>query len=299
MYLGVWRKDLVALQSKQLLVISAPVKPGRIANCLSAGELVCDTLERFFASGKHVRDHRWPMTILLFENREEYRKVVGRDAADDDEKRMAEWSVGQYSPGDGSRLYLPEDEDGFRRVMKTFVHELTHQWLAERCPLYAAAEGGPKRSGGGHFVVEGFAEMVEEMRFDLARRTCTFDPAAESLDTMGALPPNAAFAWPAFFALSSKDFQHLDLENVIPVARRRSLGGVAKLSQGHVFYAQSAAAAHCLFQMDGGKLRQAFLEYTAAHYAGRTPSIKDAFGMSEEELGARVIAFAKSPAAAK
>lgn len=297
MYLGVWRKDLVALQSKQLLVISAPVKPGRIANCISAGELVCDTLEGFFAAGKHVRDKRWPMTILLFENREEYLKVMGKARQSPDEQRMLEWSVGQYSPGEGARLYLPEDDDGFRRVMKTFVHELTHQWLAERCPLYSAGEGVVVLKTKGHFVVEGFAEMVEEMRFDLVRRTCRFDPASESLDTLASLPPKSVFPWKEFIGFDADDFERLSHENDIPVRGRRSLAGARKVSQGHVFYEQAAALCHYLFQGDGGKLRQAFLEYVAAHYAGRTPTTLDAFGLTEEDLGARVMAFAKSPAA--
>lgn len=298
MYLGVWRKDLIALQSRQLLVISAPVKPGRIANCISAGELVCDLLESAFSSGKHVRTDRWPMTIVLFEDRDEYLKVLGRTAATSEERRMLEWSVGQYARGEGSRLYLPEDEAGFRRVLKTFVHELTHQWLAERCPLYSEAEAvviGSARPG--HFVVEGFAEMVEEMSFDLRRRTWRFDPGAPSLETVAALPDKVLFPWKEFFAFDQRAFGQLSHETDIELTLRRTLGGVSKLSRGHVYYDQAAAVCHYLFQAEGGKRRQALLEFAAAYYAGRPPAVFEAFGMTAEELGAKVVAFAREHAA--
>lgn len=295
MYLSVWRKDLVALQSKQLLVISAPVKPGRIANCLSAGELVCDALESVFSAGKHVRDRRWPMTIFLFEDRDEYLRVLGKGARGEEEQRMLQWSIGQYSSGTGSALYLPEDEDGFRRVLRTFVHELTHQWLAERCPLYSAAESGRSDSQPGHFVVEGFAEMMEEMTFDLERRTWSFDPGAASLDEVASMPQERLFGWTKFLGLTARDFVGLDHENVIPVRGRRSLAGERKISEGHVFYSQGAAVCHYLFQAEGGRRRQALLDFAAAYYAGSVPKVETAFGMTPDELGTRVLAFALAP----
>jgi hypothetical protein len=221
-------------------------------------------------------------------------RILGRHN-DAEEQRMLEWSVGQYDSGVGAELYLPADEEGFRAVLNTFAHELTHQWLKERCPLYAPGEGAATVDQGGHFVIEGFATMVEEMSFDLARRTWKFDPSAKSLDTVASLPRTALFPWVKFIAFDGEDFRKLSHENVIPLRRRRSLGGESTMSQGHVFYEQAAAICHCLFQADGGKFRQAFLEYTAAHYAGRTPKIEDAFGMSEEELGRRVLEFAGAP----
>jgi hypothetical protein len=295
MYLTTWRRDLVAVKSGRLLIVSAPTKPGRIANCLSAGELLCDAMDTAFAAGKHVRDKAWPMTILLFENRDEYLRVLGKGKQTQEEMRMLEWSIGQYSAGDGARLYLPEDDDGFRQVLHTFQHELTHQWLAERCPLYSAADGGRGGAPRGHFVVEGFATMVEEFRFDLARRTWGFDPAAESLDTVAGLKSGALFPWKDFFVLTHDDFHRLDHENDLEVRSRRTLRGTTKMSKGHVFYAQGAAVCHYLWQAEGGKLRQALLDYTAAYYAGKPPTVQDAFGMSEEDLGRRVVAFAQAP----
>ncbi len=53
-----WRQDLEGIESRQLLILTPLSSPGRIARCLSMGELVCDTLEGIFAEGTKKREER-------------------------------------------------------------------------------------------------------------------------------------------------------------------------------------------------------------------------------------------------
>jgi hypothetical protein len=60
----------------------------------------------------------------------------------------------------------------------------------------------------------------------------------------------------------------------VPVRRTRTLEGEALRSTGYLFYSQSAATCHRLFQDE--KRRASLLAFVAAFYSGRPPTIKEA-----------------------
>jgi len=55
------------------------------------------------------------------------------------------------------------------------------------------------------------------------------------------------------------------------------------------FMMQGAAACHYLFNAQGGRHRKALIDYVTAHYRGELA----AFGLSGDDLGKAVVAYAK------
>lgn len=286
-----WRKDLIGVRSKQLMVVAPLENPAAIGRCLTVGELVCDRLEEVFASGQRDRSSRFPIMILVYPTEEEYRERAREKGGRD---HVSEYSAGHYSPGDElSHMYLPADPDAFRAMLPTFAHELTHQWLAERCPLFSTAER--KGSGRpGYWLVEGFAEMVEERVFDVRARTWHFDPRAKSLAAVAALADQKRLIpWSRYFAMDYDAFSKLDHEYEIPVPGGRELAGGGLFSETNVFYAQGAATCQYLFEANDGALREKLLEYLRLQYIGTPPDIEAHFGMAPDALGARIVAWAR------
>ena len=285
-----WRKDLVALRSDRLLVLTPLTKPGRITRCVSMGELVCTALETLFKHGKHVRTDPWPMILHLFETKDEYLKASGG-------KEM-EWSSGHFDSAESlSRIFLPEGKDAFNYVMKVYAHELTHHWLAERCPLYTDRE--QRRSVGqpGYWIVEGFADFVEEFAWDLGNRSWdTFDPRCESLDAVANAPSEALHPWPDLYAYSHLAFNRLSKKNDKKVPSRWRLGTYSLMSAGSMFYRQAAATVNYLYHASP-ELRAGLIAFVHAHYTGKMPAaekcIPHFFGMDARTLGHKVLTYAR------
>ena len=61
-----------------------------------------------------------------------------------------------------------------------------------------------------------------------------------------------------------------------------------------LWYMQAAATCHFLYHAENGKYRKALTDYVVNHYTSnaREMSIKKAFGMRPDQLGAKVIEFA-------
>jgi hypothetical protein len=289
--LTTWRRDLVAVQSRQLLLVTPVERPGALARCLSMGELVCTTLERIFAKGRRRRDSPAPLVLVLYGSEGEYRKV----ASDHRRGHDLSWSAGFYSPSEElSRMYLPEDDEGFARVMNVFAHELTHQWIDERCPLFGLSEShAASDTRPGAWVVEGFANLIEELSWDLRGRSWSRDPESESPGIVAAATPEQLTPWPKLLALSSVDYHELDREPKIEVPHLSQLGKHHLLSRLSFFYAQSTAIAQYLFFADDGAYREKLVDFVGAYYRGETVAPDAAFGMTAEELGSRAVAFAR------
>jgi hypothetical protein len=303
--LGIWRKDLFGLASKQLFVVTPAAAPGRIARCLSMGELVCDTLDEIFANGGKRRDTRYPLMMHLFESQDEFirewaklKKIPPEAAA-----QYLEWQAGHYDIRENlMRIYLPQDELEFEEVMNTYAHEVTHHWIAERCPLFSTADRDKGLQAPGYWIVEGFATLVQEFRFDMRARTCeTLNRRARSLDVVASATPEQLLPWPLLYTLTHGAFAVLPKEMDTAVPLRWHVGAVLPVSAANLFYMQGAATCHYLFHAEGGKHRPALLDYLARHYTGACVAgeIEKVFGMSEIELGKRVVAWAKETVAAR
>lgn len=288
-----WRKDLIALQSGRLVVYTPVDAPGGIARCLSLGELVCSTLEAMFAGFPVRRQGDQRMRLCLFGSEAEYKKHSPGGG------HLA-WTSGHYSPHEQlSRLYVPKDDEAFARVMPVFAHELTHQWLEDRCPALDGALLAKRRlDQPGHWVVEGFASFVEQFRFDLAARThATDDPRDEHLDVVANATAAQLLPWTTVLRTTAMSFARIP---PVPDEARKvlfghRLGSFQMLSQRNCFYAQAGALCHWLWHADGGSRRQALLDFVLAYYGGDQERLDLAknLGLSAAEIGAAVVAHAK------
>lgn len=293
-----WRRDLVALQSPRILVFTPLTTPGSIAHCLSMGELVCDTLEQMFASYPRQRENPYRMRILLYATQQEYldesRKALGHESA-----HLA-WTGGHYSPTESlARMYLPADQRGFDRVADVFAHELTHQWLQDRCPAFTYTPGGAGSDSPGYWVVEGFASLVEQFQFELDNgRVEVHNPRDSYLDHVRHADAKALLPWDFLLGASSMDMQKLDPrpDQKHRVALGWQLGEVQSMSRVGYFYAQAEALCSYLYLADDGHHRQQLLDYVVAYYTGKRDALDlpRILGKSAAEIGAAVVAFAKS-----
>lgn len=293
-----WRKDLVGIESGELLLLTPVGRPGRLSHCLSLGRLVARTLEEMFASGRKARTDPWPLLQHLYESKEEYlrestkkeRGMFGEAA-----RRGLEHTAGHFDPDEGlTRVFVPDGDDGFEQIRETYAHELTHHWMQARCPLFAELEVAQGAGGAGMWVVEGLADFVAGMRFDLARRRVgTFSPTASYLDVVAHAERPIDWTWlygaprSAAYALAS--------EPEIQVPVRRRLGQHLVLSPVNLFYAQSAATCAYLWHAEGGRHRKAFLELVAARYTGtlKRGDFAQRLGVDEATLGKRVVEWSR------
>ncbi|MHC4956461.1 MAG: hypothetical protein ACYTGZ_21680 [Planctomycetota bacterium] len=288
-----WRRDLHGVQTEPILMIT-PVKDSQvIGRALSFGTLACNALAELFKTDNPVFEPTAPMTVFLFESREEYMSTTGTGRKQED-SAMLEWSAGHYSPREGiSRFFWFKDPDAERRIAGTCVHELTHHWLDERNPRVAQRRyhvGLPA-----FWIVEGFATFMEEGIFDVdAGKWTLFNPRARSLDILQALPKGRFIPWERYYRLNQIDFSRLGHNNPVAVQGRWWLRP-SLLSSSRIFYEQAGATCQFLYHAENGKYRDKLLDYVVAYYTGQKSKldIKTAFGMSEAELGKKVEAFAR------
>lgn len=297
---GEWRKDLIGIQSERLLILTGLSSPGRIARCLSLGELICDHLDnQYVPIGRKRKDlHR--LHIHLFETEKEY-----VDRCGDNNKSLEahlKWTSGHYSPKLRlSRIYLRAGAEAFDEVMSVLAHELTHQWMDERCPAYTEEERflNPQVQPG-YWYVEGIATFMEDARYDLARRRVRVDPSASHyVDMLASLlaVKQELIPWDIVFERTHVNIAMTDPRPIrgLVVESYWQLGGAHQLSAVNVFYIQAAAATHYLMHAEGGKYRQAFLRSAAEFHTGRWKKIEieNAYGMPPRKLGRRIEAFAR------
>jgi hypothetical protein len=288
-----WRPDLIGVESEQLLVLTPVDRPASVARCLSLGELVCSTLSSWFATGTHDRATHWPMLLLIHDSKREYREETARSRAGEGLGGLRE-HLGHYSPGEElSRMFVPGDESSFRTVMDVFAHELTHQWLEERCPLVGGQDRGRgmlDSGGSGFFIVEGMATLMEEFVFDLEARTARLRSRPRRPFIVAAAGPDVLLPWETFYDLGHEDFVKLsEVPNrKIPA---NSICGEMNVSEISLFYAQACATTIYLFAGEEGRHREKLMEYVGAYYRGDAPKVKEYFGMPPAELGGKARGF--------
>ena len=250
-----WKPDLLALQSRQLLVLTDVRDPARIGVCLSMGELVCRTLERLLGDAAGGRMDPDRLTLHLFETKEGY---LASSPGKGETGRGMENTAGHYDPGANlSRIYVPEGPEAFEEVAGTYAHELTHHWVFQRCPLFKDAELARKPSlTPGFWIVEGLADFLAEGLYDVGRHEAElFNVRSLSLDMVANAPSGGLIPWPRFFGLNQAFFHRLDTTKPIVIPTRWRLGWLQSPTEISMFYAQGAAVCHYLYGVDGGKHR--------------------------------------------
>ena len=290
-----WRPDLIGVRSDELRIFTPLADPGILAQCLATGHLVTDQLDAMFAGA--VVDVRPPMTLYLYESKQEYQSQSA--SRGEGEEGETKYRAGHYSPMDNlQHVYMPEAKDARERVLRTYAHELTHNWAQMRCPLYGAGEAidAGKRGANrrGYWIVEGFARFVQEFRYDFEAGVADpLNPRARSLDAV--VHARTLHKWDALFRLSSKSFHRLSHEPRHQVRLRWRLGRNVSLSDANLFYDQAAATVHFLYHGERGTYRDELLAYLKAYYTGDEAGldVQEAFGLSPDELGERVRAFSR------
>jgi hypothetical protein len=283
-----WRPDVHGLRSERLFVIATPGSPGAVARCLEVGEFVCDVLEEVF--GQRARTSPHPMTLLLYDTQAEYVQQ-SRGASSGPEMALG-WTAGHYSTEENlSRMFVPEDDDALERLLHVYAHELTHHWLGTQ-PPFASRSASPALP---YWVVEGFATMIEEFRLD--PRAGTWDPhnpRADSLDVVANAEEGQLLPWSSVLTSSYRDFGRLSAEQHTSVPLTWRLGVRAHQSQIQLFYAQSGAVCHYLYNASPED-RARLLAYLEAWYRQESSKLdaRRAFGLDPEELGRRVVEHAR------
>ena len=282
--------------SEALKLISPVARPGAIARCLSTGELVCRALDEVFAGGEHRRDTRYPLYINLYETNDEYLE----ESASKGGHVGLGWTAGHFDELDNvSRLFLPSGDENFAEVQRVLVHELTHQWVRNRCPLFTSEEAASRwyePPTGGHWIVEGFAALIEEFAFDPGAWTWTHENASSKRrDLAVGASDDQRVPWSAMLGGDARAFQALDKTPALQVPLRTKLGRFGLASEISLYYSQAQAVCYYLFAADSGARRADLLEYLAAYYRGDETmlDVAGAFGASPDDLGARALAFAR------
>ncbi len=304
----VWgRTDLVGLRTEHLFLVTPLRDPRALRLALLRGELVCSLLEELFA-GVEVRrsadeqseDHDM-LIVFLFESREEYLRL-GENLRTRGQSALHAHTAGFFSAGDRiSRFYLAERGDPYATLGEVLAHELTHHWIFTSCRGFTNEEAMDAILKGrgeqpGHWIVEGFASLVEEFAYDDEAGTYSvMNPRSPGLDTVANVKPEELLPWDTFFAHTHTTTHELNPEPfepevLVPISWME--GRVRVLSEMNLFYAQAAAACHALYSGVDGASRGALLQFLVDYYSGNaermTPEV--AFGLDGAALGARVAA---------
>ncbi len=283
-----WRADLVGYQSERLLVITAGAAPDAVARTVRAGELVCDVLESVFPGTPGAAGR---LQLLLYPTRAEYLAHSGSELGG--LETVLGLTSGHFDvTAQISRLFLPGEDTDSARLLGTSTHELTHHWLATRSAF------GPPRSmpsASGFWIVEAIATWAEELRLDPERGTWSSAPErAASLDTLVNAGAKDLLPWRTFLALSFEDYCKLETRPTCTLSLDWQLGMQAPRSPMQLFYAQGAALAHYLYEVEGAARRKLLLRAVEAYYRGTPLDVAAALGVTPEELGRQVNGWARS-----
>lgn len=285
-----WRPDLIAIQSDRILVIAPADRPGPIARCIELGETVCSTLDELFASGTARRDTREPLTILVYGTKDEFTAQCIK--AGEIPPHGLENTAGFYSPQyELARLYIPGGEAEFSHLIPTFAHELTHQWIEQRCPLFREGEARSTVLTPGYWVVEGFATFVEELRLSVRTRSFRAERRTDSTAVVALAPRDALIPWENLLTMPQGSFAKLNTKGGAKVKFPDRLAWHRVIDPVRMFYSQAAAASAALWTMDDGAWRAKFIAFVGRYYRGERVSIDESFGVSAAELGRRIEAW--------
>ncbi|MFT5292507.1 MAG: hypothetical protein ACI82F_004595, partial [Planctomycetota bacterium] len=210
------------------------------------------------------------------------------------------WTAGHFDPRDNlSRMFLQEGDVHGRSTLSTYVHELTHHWLATRSPFVAEIRrttGEHERAG--FWLLEGIANLVGELQLDPVQGTWSAEnPRADSLDALANSAATDLIPWTEFLTLSKEGFNELSTERDHRVPLTWRLGASSHRSDLNLFYAQAGGLAHYLFAAENGRHRQVLFDAVTAFYRGTEPvDVAARLKTSAEKLGTAVVEHARRAA---
>ena len=293
-----WRKDLYGLRSGSLLVLASLDRPARIATCLFVGNRVAARLEEVCAGAPRRRTVVDPLTVQLFENAEQFRRLASQGSPSAELGRVLEEMGGLYDPLDRvTRLLLPPGGGLPEGARGRLVRALTRHWLAVRCPLYETSERRPSDDQPGAWAITGLVGFLEAQDWAPDEEApIGLDPRATCLDVVAAAPAGGLIPWSRLFGMTPRAAADLPGEPLLALPMRWRMGAVSVLDPGMVYPLQCTAAVAYL-HAQGGRLREGLLACLRGHVTGTLGSspgyVKEAFGLSAEDLGARIVRWVK------
>jgi len=252
-----------ALRSTNLLLFTREDQPEVLGACLRNGEGVLRVLSEVFG----VPPSADGLEVHLHLDREAYLKEESHGQG------APEWSVGHYRPDEKlCSFYVPRDDSGVfqeRSLTQVLVHELTHQFLAERWPQGGSAARADQP---GFWMLEGVAGFFDGQVVDLGRRRRGIDDVrVHAIDTSAQLAAGEhLLPLERFMTLRQAEFARLSDAPAHRLLLRHTLATVT-LSERGAFYAQAASLFFHLFHARGESGRAALLELLAAVYQNRCP----------------------------
>ncbi len=285
---ALWRKDVYAVQSGPMLLVT-PLRHTRpVGRCLDYGRVVCKALSDLFPVTRQRRSG--VLQIMLFENKEEYVTTSGTERP---VSPGLEVSAGYYTPFEGlTRLFWHDNRDAERRVVSTFVHELTHHWTDRVCPRFTDKERVSNPLMPGYWIVEGFAVFMQEAHYDVERQTYNLTAKhVSSMDVVVSSPKKVPWS-ELFEGVTNANVRQLGTDPSFKFVRRWAIGARPQ-SMMRMFYDQSGATCHYLYR---NGFKKQLIDYMVHYQTGKIQemSIQRAFGMSPETLGKRVEEFCKA-----
>jgi len=283
-----WRADAIGYRSGRLLLVTAGAPPDAVARIVRTGELACDVLESVFERARGPGER---LEVLLYPTREDYLARSGKDLGGIE--TVLGFTSGHFDVEAGvSRLFLPAEDERGTRLLDVSTHELTHHWLATRSGL-GAPRAAP--SAGGFWVVEAIATWAEELRLDPERHAWSTAPErAASIDTLANASPRDLLPWRSLLQTSFDGYCKLETRPVCELSLDWQLGMRAPRSPMQLFYAQGAALAHYLYEGEGGANRALLVRAVESYYRGQPLDLAKTLGTDPDELGERVLAWARS-----
>jgi len=289
------------IETEEIVFLTPMEKTEIVKMCVSIARTNCRALEKLFATDKPKRGTTDPLVIYFYRTQKEYIELSGEGRGARPNPMIA-MSAGHYiSTENVSRFFWPNRPGAAESVRETFVHELTHHWIQERNPRWARADeaqGEARVTIPGVWIVEGIAVFMQEGRFDLKEGTWShFNPHCLALDSVAAIAKaKELMPWDRLFTITKVDLS-TNVETGKIQAHYRGKWNLRPIpmSEMLLFYKQSGSACQFLYWGENGKYREKLKDYVTAYYTGdkKGTDLQNAFGMTPDELGAKVEKFAQ------
>ena len=216
---------------------------------------------------------RNPYQVYYFASRDEYARFVEPLLGQDAKASLGTYFPRKEAPASyGGISYFFNDAGGQLDVTATLYHEASHQLLFE-----SAGSSDYARNSGQYWVFEGLGTYFETLQHN----------ADGTIRIGGLIGPRIAQA--KIRLIGRREF--IPIEKFAGLSRSKFLAGDIYLN-----YAESMALAVFLMQADGGRHREAFLDYTLDAYKGRFRgaagrSLAEQVGLGFPELNRTFLAY--------
>lgn len=280
-----WRPDLFGFASAEIEVLTPLRDLEALREVALRAHLACAALRGMFRTDAPLARPGAPLLLYLETNEENFREQVKSPITNPLPPYFyfshARWDFDE----DVTRVLWSAAAKERNDLLYGVVHEIARHWLWSRNPRYSLAQiNNANPDVAGYWAEVGLAALLAEANFDLDRDTVDLAAGAKASRSFVRDHTRDLFPWGAFCLFGRSDIHGMNKADV----KRGDVWA------SYLFERQSTVACQCLLFADGGRRRAAFLDFLACRYRGEQPKLAPAiaFGMSADELGAAVVAWA-------